>query len=91
MSAGSFGPCATARSALPAARAAPHSVPGREVPVAVRTQLIDQGRVFCPLRKKDIDIDVCAACGSLRGIELEVPVPHVSCEVTDVSLIPLRW
>jgi len=41
---------------------------------------IDQGKVWCPVRGRDVDFDLCAGCHSLDEIELDGERPHVRCE-----------
>jgi hypothetical protein len=41
---------------------------------------IDQGRVHCPLRGRDVEFDLCAGCRWASGIDLEATPPVVRCE-----------
>jgi len=50
-------------------------------------QTIDQGRVRCPVRGEDVDIELCVACPRLAGVELDSD-PHIVCQY-DAS--PLDW
>ena len=40
---------------------------------------IDQGRVHCPVRKRDVDFDSCAGCRWSTGIDLKATPPVVRC------------
>jgi hypothetical protein len=40
---------------------------------------IDRGRVHCPLRRRDVEFDVCAGCRWASGIDLEATPPVVQC------------
>jgi hypothetical protein len=40
---------------------------------------VDAGRVQCPLRRRDVDFDACAACGWAIGIDLDAKPPVVHC------------
>ena len=31
-------------------------------------QIVERGRVLCPLRGQDVDVDDCVQCGHLRAI-----------------------
>lgn len=42
-------------------------------------QLIDAGRVFCPLRSRDVDLEACMQCGFARRVQTEGKPPFVSC------------
>ena len=46
-----------------------------------RIQIIDQGRVFCPVRMRDVDIDQCVGCKRLDGIDVDSRHPHVVCQI----------
>jgi len=41
---------------------------------------IDNGKVWCPVRGRDVETDVCAGCRSLEAIELDGERPYVRCE-----------
>lgn len=49
---------------------------------------IDQGRVCCPLRRRDVEVDLCAGCGWARSIELEGEAPSVHCTAELVRILP---
>lgn len=42
-------------------------------------QLIHDGRVACPLRSTDVELDACFACPSLREIQVRHRRPFVHC------------
>ena len=42
-------------------------------------QLIDAGRVFCPLHSRDVDLEACMQCGFARTVEAQAKVPFVRC------------
>ena len=54
--------------------------------------LIDEGRVYCPLRKRDVEFDLCAGCRWATSIDLQSKMPVVRCqpELTPLSLM-LPW
>jgi hypothetical protein len=37
--------------------------------------LIDEGRVFCPVRKRDVEFDLCAGCRWTTSIDLKGSAP----------------
>jgi hypothetical protein len=51
-------------------------------------RVIDAGRVSCPLRRRDVDVDLCAGCGWARAIEVEGEAPSVSCSAELVAILP---
>jgi hypothetical protein len=40
---------------------------------------IDRGRVACPLRGRDVEADLCAACRCCVEIREDTAPPYVSC------------
>jgi hypothetical protein len=50
-------------------------------------QLIDAGRVFCPLRSCDVDVEACMQCGFARRVEAEAKQPFVLCRPPHKLLI----
>lgn len=48
---------------------------------------IDNGKVWCPVRGRDVEIDLCAGCRSLEGIEFDGKRPTVRCE----PVAPRAW
>ena len=44
------------------------------------TLLIDRGRVGCPERGADVELDVCCACEKRVEIDERAPLPYVQCE-----------
>ena len=51
-------------------------------------RLIDGGRVRCPLRKREVEVDLCAACGWARGMDAQAEVPFVRCRADLVQVLP---
>jgi hypothetical protein len=49
--------------------------------------LVDDGRVHCPIRKRDIDIDSCAECSRLLEMHIDGWAPFVRCRVDDFSQV----
>jgi hypothetical protein len=45
-----------------------------------REHFIDNGKVWCPVRGRDVETDVCAGCRSLEAIDLDGERPCVRCE-----------
>ena len=43
--------------------------------------LVDQGFVYCPLRRKDVDIDECFGCERLDRVDLDSRHPSIVCDV----------
>jgi hypothetical protein len=43
------------------------------------SRLIDAGRVACPLRERDADVEDCLQCGFVRDVEAEAKTPFVRC------------
>jgi hypothetical protein len=41
---------------------------------------IDDGHVYCPLRKRDVEFDLCAGCRWTKSIDLNANPPVVRCE-----------
>lgn len=41
---------------------------------------VDNGKVWCPVRGRDVELDLCAGCRSLEAIELDGEHPLVRCE-----------
>ena len=46
---------------------------------AARRHMIAEGRVGCPVRGGDVDLEACLRCRSLRGIAQELP-GYVLCD-----------
>lgn len=49
--------------------------------------IIDNGRVFCPIRHQDTDIDLCAGCPRVRQIEENGNLPFVRCRL-EPAMVP---
>lgn len=49
--------------------------------------IIDNGRVFCPIRRQDTDIDLCAGCPRVRQIEDSGSLPFVRCRL-EPAMVP---
>ena len=43
-------------------------------------QYIDGGRVYCPSRSCDVEVDVCAGCRWMLDIDSDARLPFVRCE-----------
>ena len=41
---------------------------------------IDDGKVYCPSRNADVELDACAACRWLQHIEQNGKTPFVDCD-----------
>ena len=41
---------------------------------------IDNGKVWCPVRGRDVELDLCSGCRSLDAIEVDGEAPYVRCE-----------
>jgi hypothetical protein len=43
--------------------------------------LVEDGFVYCLLRRKDVDIESCFGCSKLHRIDLDSRHPYVVCDV----------
>jgi hypothetical protein len=43
-------------------------------------RVIDSGRVGCPLRRRDVDIEICTSCGWASAIDLAAKPAVVRCQ-----------
>ena len=48
--------------------------------------IIDNGRVFCPIRQQDTDIDICAACHRIREMDTTAEPGFVRCQLETAKL-----
>ena len=51
-------------------------------------RLIHAGRVSCPLRNRDADVDECMQCGFAREVDTQAKKPFVRCRPPRKLLIP---
>jgi hypothetical protein len=51
---------------------------------------IDQGRVHCPVRGRDVDFDLCVGCRWSTGIDLDAQPPVVRCRPDEPPLWLVR-
>ena len=51
-------------------------------------RVIDAGRVCCPLRRRDVEVDLCAGCGWAEAIETQARAPYVRCTAEPVRILP---
>lgn len=51
---------------------------------------VDDGCVQCPLRQRDVEVDVCAGCEWLTAIDLEAELPFVRCRPGPTLRMPIR-
>ena len=51
-------------------------------------RVIDDGRVACPLRRRDVEVDLCAGCGWARAIDVDGEAPSVRCTAELVRVLP---
>ncbi len=49
-----------------------------------RKQLVDEGRVWCAVSSKEVDVETCFRCHRLRGADLDPLRPTVTCDVDSV-------
>jgi hypothetical protein len=49
---------------------------------------IDAGRVNCPLRRADVEADLCAGCRWAEEIRQEGKLPYVRCRPPAPLLLP---
>jgi len=42
-------------------------------------RFIQDGRVFCSTRGRDVEFDLCAGCSALTEIQAEIEQPYVRC------------
>jgi hypothetical protein len=52
---------------------------------------IDHDQVYCPVRGKDTDTEVCAACPSLTKIDEAARPPFLRCRPEPVRSITPMW
>ena len=52
----------------------------RLTPPASHKRYVHDGRLFCPVRGCDIDVDLCAGCDWLTAINLGDELPFVRCQ-----------
>lgn len=45
-----------------------------------RNQVVELGRVRCPVRGEDVDIEGCMRCHRLTDMDLGSERPHIVCE-----------
>jgi len=57
----------------------------RVFPAPLDHRIIDAGRVSCPVRGSDIDLDRCLSCRWLSGIHDASPTPSIRCRPDYVS------
>jgi hypothetical protein len=48
--------------------------------------LIDHGRVGCPVRGHDVEVDTCAGCDHLLAVDEKAPLPFVRCSTPESAL-----
>lgn len=46
---------------------------------AAHARYVDGGCVQCPLRQRDVEVDLCAGCEWMTEIDLEADPPFVRC------------
>ena len=51
----------------------------RLFPTPLDRRFIDRGRVPCPVRTQDVEIDACARCRWLLEVDENVRLPFVRC------------
>ena len=49
---------------------------------------VDGGRVGCPVRGTDVDVEACMACGQAASVDLNANPPVVRCRSVGVSARP---
>jgi hypothetical protein len=52
---------------------------------------VDGGCVHCPLRQRDVEVDLCAGCQWMTEIDLQAKLPFVRCrpEATPARQMPI--
>jgi hypothetical protein len=53
-------------------------------------RFIDHGRVACPVRAADVDLDRCGECSWMRGIDRHAGLAVVRCRPKLVRSVPLE-
>jgi hypothetical protein len=52
------------------------------------TRVVDNGRVHCPVRSSDVEVDSCFACGFLTSVtRADGQVEELSCNPTYTALV----
>jgi hypothetical protein len=57
---------------------------------ASHKRYIHGGRLYCPVRGRDIDVDLCAGCEWLTAINLGDELPFVRCRPEPIPAPLLR-
>ena len=55
------------------------------------TLVIDDGRVACPVRRCDVEIDVCAGCNWFREIDETAKTPFLRCRAERLRCSPILF
>ena len=53
-------------------------------------RFIHDGRVFCPTRGRDVEMDLCAGCSLLTDIQPDIEHAYVRCR-PEPALSVVRW
>lgn len=51
---------------------------------------VDGGAVSCPLRQRDVEVDLCAGCEWMTAIDLQAMPPFVCCQAVPAPVPLLR-
>jgi hypothetical protein len=54
-------------------------------------RFIYAGRVYCPTRRRDVELDVCAGCALATEIQPDLEHPYVRCRPEPIFLGPVQW
>jgi hypothetical protein len=58
---------------------------------AAHYRVIDQGRVHCPTRGREVEFDLCAGCAMATEIRPDLPVGYVRCRPESSGLSFVQW
>ena len=67
---------------------------GRMFPLirpAAGRRYIQDGRVFCPTRQRDVEFDFCAGCAALTEMQPDLEYPYIRCRPEPVFAAPIYW
>lgn len=53
-----------------------------------RVLIVDDGRVRCPVRRRDVEVDDCLGCGRLREARLDADLPVIVCVLGMYEALP---
>jgi hypothetical protein len=58
---------------------------------AAHHRFIDAGRVFCPTRGRDVELDVCAGCALATEFQPDLEHPYIRCRPEPAIAGLVQW